>query len=66
MEVSSFAGGFQMFCHSPDSWRELWDGIIFRKGTVRVDTQLIEVERADLGGNTTARHWAMLWSVTRL
>ncbi|KAF8337271.1 hypothetical protein F5887DRAFT_984699 [Amanita rubescens] len=49
-----------VFCHSPDSWNELWDGEIFEKGTVRVETELIPVNR---GGDIA--HW-MRWSVTRL
>lgn len=49
-----------VFCHSPESWTELWDGEIFEKGTVRVETELIAVNR---GGDIA--HW-MKWSVTRL
>ncbi|KAF8207831.1 hypothetical protein K438DRAFT_1962099 [Mycena galopus ATCC 62051] len=33
--------GHQMFCHSPDSWIELWENI-FPKGTVRVEAILKE------------------------
>ncbi|OBZ78828.1 hypothetical protein A0H81_00367 [Grifola frondosa] len=39
--------GGLMFCHSPESWAELWDGQIFEKGTVRVDAKLVEVNRRD-------------------
>ncbi|KAK0496141.1 hypothetical protein EDD18DRAFT_232786 [Armillaria luteobubalina] len=34
-----------MFCHSPESWRALWDGEIFPKGSVRVDAFLHAGER---------------------
>ncbi|EIW76285.1 hypothetical protein CONPUDRAFT_111132, partial [Coniophora puteana RWD-64-598 SS2] len=34
------SSSFDMFCHSPESWAELWDGDVFRKGTVRVDANI--------------------------
>lgn len=49
-----------MFCHSPDSWEELWDGEIFEKGTVKVEAEAIPVNR---GGEIF--HWTR-WSITRL
>lgn len=53
---------YLMVCHSPESWRELWDGQIFEKGTVRVDAVVRESERKDLG----RKLYMMDWSVTRL
>lgn len=32
--------GELIFCHSPDSWTELWDGGIFKKGMVKVEATL--------------------------
>ncbi|KAJ7170572.1 hypothetical protein C8R43DRAFT_1094356 [Mycena crocata] len=29
-----------MICHSPDSWREMWDGMVFARGPVEVCTHL--------------------------
>lgn len=52
----------QRFCHSPDSWKELWDGQVFEKGTVRVEAELFRINR---GTGTETAHW-MQWSVTRL
>lgn len=46
------------FCHSPESWTELWDGEIFHKGTVEVKTVLMETNPEGV--------WRMAWSVTRL
>lgn len=54
---------FEMFCHSPESWAELWDGQVFEKGSVRVDAVLKKAERPDLGGEEFFFLW---WSVTRL
>ncbi|KAL0954792.1 hypothetical protein HGRIS_003740 [Hohenbuehelia grisea] len=34
----------RMFCHSPETWCELWDGQVFRKGTVKVEAKLVHVE----------------------
>ncbi|EJF60603.1 hypothetical protein DICSQDRAFT_155718 [Dichomitus squalens LYAD-421 SS1] len=50
---------FRLFCHSPESWTELWDGKLFWKGTVRVEARLMD--------HTTDQTYQMLeWSVTRL
>ncbi|OBZ78831.1 hypothetical protein A0H81_00364 [Grifola frondosa] len=35
--------GVQMFCHSPESWIELWEEQVFKKGTVKVEAKLYEV-----------------------
>ncbi|KIK79942.1 hypothetical protein PAXRUDRAFT_833842 [Paxillus rubicundulus Ve08.2h10] len=51
---------FDMFCHSPQSWIELWDGVAFRKGLVEVDTSLTEEE---VGG---FKFWYLRWCVKRL
>ncbi|EMD41568.1 hypothetical protein CERSUDRAFT_110117 [Gelatoporia subvermispora B] len=60
--------GTYMFCHSPESWKELWDGQVFPKGTVEVDAFLVERPRADVNPNAAedARFYHMVWSVTRL
>ena len=55
-----------MFCHSPQSWQELWDGQIFSKGTVRVDVDLKGGDRSDLGLDATNPFYLLTWSVTRL
>ena len=55
----------RLYCHSPASWAELWDGVIFAKGTVRVEAELREVPLwAD--SPPEKRFWWMYWSVTRL
>ncbi|TFK93027.1 hypothetical protein K466DRAFT_643031 [Polyporus arcularius HHB13444] len=61
--------GITMFCHSPESWIELWDGQIFKKGTVKVEAFLHEVRRSDLQPKDTApetKFFLLVWSVTRL
>jgi hypothetical protein len=52
--------GASMFCHSPQTWTEMWDGVIFPKGSIEVDTQLVEL---DIGGH---KNLYMMWSVKRL
>jgi hypothetical protein len=47
-----------MFCHSPQSWEEMWDGQVFKKGSVVVKAHLVHIEAA----NTDV----MFWSVTRV
>ncbi|KAI0707592.1 hypothetical protein C8Q76DRAFT_799936 [Earliella scabrosa] len=60
--------GATMFCHSPDSWVELWDGQVFEKGTVKVDVDLKEDDRKDLShlGYSDIKFYVLVWSVTRL
>lgn len=56
-------GSLTMFCHSPESWTELWDGQVFKKGTVKVEAKL--VEHAALGRGKVA-FYVLQWCVTRL
>jgi hypothetical protein len=49
--------------HSPESWRELWDGQIFEKGKVKVDAALIELKGSDHHIGTLTM---LEWSITRL
>ncbi|KZT13253.1 uncharacterized protein LAESUDRAFT_719587 [Laetiporus sulphureus 93-53] len=61
------AQGPYMFCHSPDSWKEIWDGQVFEKGTVEVKAVLKERNRYnDLNNEPGEKSWKMAWSVTRL
>ncbi|EMD35921.1 hypothetical protein CERSUDRAFT_115828 [Gelatoporia subvermispora B] len=55
--------GKYMFCHSPESWAELWDGKIFRKNSVKVEVLLISSDRAAKASHVVPQ---MHWSVTRL
>lgn len=59
---------YKMFCHSPDSWKELWEGI-FGEGKVEVQAKL----RTEIGGPTlfgqypgnTIPYRVLEWSVIR-
>jgi len=64
---------YRMFCHSPDSWTELWDGGVFEKGTVRVEATVKEVKKEYIESATgvpvntaNIRAYWLVWSVTRL
>lgn len=50
-----------MFQHSPDSWKELWDGQIFEKRKVRVAAALQAFPRVSAGDQVL-----LVWSITRL
>ncbi|KAJ7768314.1 hypothetical protein B0H16DRAFT_1519369 [Mycena metata] len=56
------SGGHHMFCHSPETWREMWDEV-FPKGTIKVEAALRKkqnsVDLQDGGG-------IMTWSVMRV
>ncbi|KAG6831621.1 hypothetical protein H0H87_004683 [Tephrocybe sp. NHM501043] len=60
------SSGKHMFCHSPETWKELWDGKVFREGTVRVDAGLYEIERKDLTAALGSQFFLLWWSVMRL
>jgi hypothetical protein len=54
------AGRKPMFCHSPESWTDMWYEI-FEKGTVKVEAVLEQRPRKG-----QEDRWVMVWSVTRL
>ncbi|KAI0275321.1 hypothetical protein BC834DRAFT_852251 [Gloeopeniophorella convolvens] len=61
--------GEQVFCHSPESWSELWNGQVFEQGTVKVEVTLVQVERRILPegvDDEVGFQELMIWSVTRL
>ncbi|KAJ3818126.1 hypothetical protein F5880DRAFT_1601367 [Lentinula raphanica] len=60
---------YQMFCYSPESWRELWEGI-FGKGNVEVEARVRKEVGGDsffdmYPGNKDPYH-VTEWSVTRV
>ena len=60
----------KMFCHSPESWTQMWEEQIFGKGQVKVNTVLKELSVTAQGrvlpaGGGTKFHW-LAWSVERL
>ena len=61
----------KMFCHSPESWTEMWEEQIFEKGQVKVNTDLWELnvvggkERTTSVDDGTKLYW-LFWSVERM
>ncbi|KAH9891083.1 hypothetical protein C8Q73DRAFT_109551 [Cubamyces lactineus] len=55
-------GTHTMFCHSPESWKDLWDGQVFKKGSVSVETRLVQIE----GLGQHSEFYFLEWCVTRL
>ncbi|PCH33468.1 hypothetical protein WOLCODRAFT_160087 [Wolfiporia cocos MD-104 SS10] len=55
-----------MFCHSPESWIQLWDGEIFEKFTVKVEAVLVEVKHERINFLEGGVWYQLVWSVTRL
>ena len=60
----------KMFCHSPESWTQMWEEQIFGKGQVKVNTVLNELSVTAEGivvptGGGTKFYW-LAWSVERL
>ena len=66
-------GMSHMFCHSPESWKDLWGNIVFRPHTVRVEADLLEVTEdqrraisSDAPREGEVRWYRIRWCVTRL
>ena len=57
--------GHRMFCHSPASWKDLWDGQVFEKGLVKVQVYLLEIP-FDVDGLPMRYSTILIWSVVRL
>ena len=56
------ANSFKQFLYSPESWKELWDGEVFERGTVKVETEMVYYKNEFAG-----REFNLLrWSVIRL
>lgn len=62
----------KMFCHSPESWVQMWEEQIFQKGQVKASASLVEMSMAaerlgvtDLVGGG-AKFYGLAWSVERL
>jgi len=53
-------------CHSPESWKELWDGQIFEQGQVKVDAVLQRVDLHVADPSIVAERFLLQWSVTRM
>ncbi|OAX33149.1 hypothetical protein K503DRAFT_839941 [Rhizopogon vinicolor AM-OR11-026] len=52
--------GSQLFAHCPETWTSMWDGNVFEKGSVKVETDLLD--RIVHGKQL----YLLRWSVTRL
>ncbi|KAF7344486.1 hypothetical protein MSAN_01930400 [Mycena sanguinolenta] len=59
--VSDVAGQ-RMFCHSSESWRDLWDGEVFERGSVRVKTHMENFGKYF----KNIDFYMLFWSVERL
>ena len=64
--------GLNMFCHSPESWMQMWVEDVFggkdKDGNdrVKVDTELVSLMRTNLVDYSEEDIWLLKWSVTRL
>ncbi|KAK2467535.1 hypothetical protein APHAL10511_000390 [Amanita phalloides] len=58
-------GIYQMFCHSPESWKAMWCEV-FEKDAIRVEADPVEVSIKRSGQVEVEKRIFMIWSVTRL
>ena len=66
-EPSISGGDRRLWCHSPESWTELWDGLVFEKGVVEVQSKLVHFQRRNIQPDAPqdATVTILVWSVTR-
>jgi len=66
--INQTTDGFNAYCHSSESWKELWDGQVFDKGKVKVEVSLLPAERKSifLEAIDGINIFVLAWSVTRL
>ena len=70
MPVKGLGDGFQRFCHSPESWTQMWVDNVFGgededgNDRVKVETELISAVAKNSSENE--RFSLLKWSVTRL
>ncbi|KAJ3551508.1 hypothetical protein NM688_g4663 [Phlebia brevispora] len=57
------AHGVDMFCHSPESWKEMWETQVFKPGQVKVDAYLTDKLGEMFAGSKAYR---LVWSVSRV
>jgi len=60
---------FKLFCHSPETWTQMWEEQIFKKGQVKVNTVLraLEAVRERTVPEEEVQEFSLLWwSVERL
>ncbi|KAF8626571.1 hypothetical protein AX15_004796 [Amanita polypyramis BW_CC] len=55
----------EVFCHSPESWKELWEEV-FKKGTVEVEVSSREVEYRRSAQTESRMFYWLSWIITRL
>ncbi|KAK7032966.1 hypothetical protein R3P38DRAFT_3186511 [Favolaschia claudopus] len=55
--------GRQMFCHSPESWRNMWDGEVFPRGSVEVSSHIVNAGKIL---NDTTDFYMLFWAVKLL
>ncbi len=64
------ARGVKIYAFSPEEWEELWNGIVFKKGTVEVKAEIIERDLRMVGQMPhlmdRKRAFAMWWCIKRL
>ena len=68
MKSARFRNGdpITMFCHSVESWKEMWESEVFEKGAVEVRAELQPLEAPPGAVPTTINPWQLVWSVTRV
>lgn len=63
--------GEYIYCHSPESWKDLWNGTVFKKGTVEVTAELrkgtgMVKDEVVIGPAKKEGRFMLYWTVKRI
>jgi len=67
-DIKQTTDEFTVYCHSPESWEQLWVGRVFDQSKVKVEVSLQRIERQDLflKAMDNIDIFVLAWSVTRV
>lgn len=63
------AGDRTIYGYTPEDWKKLWNGEVFKEGTIEVEVETTERERYgnhDEGITEPVKRVVMVWCVRRL
>ena len=66
VKETKWYAGLETFCHSLESWKDLWEGQVFKKGEIRMEAHLIELAYKSSEEAEAENAHRLSWSIYRL
>ena len=66
VKETKWYAGLETFCHSLESWKDLWEGQVFKKGEIRMEGHLIELAYKSSEEAEAENAHRLSWSIYRL